>query len=72
VFLCIQNLIGAVVKAASFYKEVKSEVKKVSWPSRKEAMSATALVMFMSALFGLFFLVVDSVINRVLQFLLGV
>jgi preprotein translocase subunit SecE len=60
------------VKAASFYKEVKSEVKKVSWPSRKEAMSATALVMFMSALFGLFFLVVDSVINRVLQFLLGV
>lgn len=59
------------MKALAFAKEVKSEAKKVSWPSRKETVNASLLVYVVSILFALFFMVIDSVINRAIQFFLG-
>lgn len=55
----------------SFYKEVKSEAKKVSWPSRKDTISASILVFVVSVIFALFFMIIDSVVNRSIQFFLG-
>jgi len=34
-----------VSKAIQFLSEVKGEVKKVTWPSKKEAMGGTAVVL---------------------------
>ena len=34
-----------IAKAIQFLSEVKGEVKKVTWPSKKEALGGTAVVL---------------------------
>ena len=51
------------VDPARFVREVRSEVSKVTWPTRKETMVTTGLVIAMVALAAVFFLVVDQVIG---------
>ncbi len=51
------------VDPARFVREVRSEVSKVTWPSRKETLVTTGLVIAMVALAAVFFLVVDQVIG---------
>jgi len=45
-----------------FAREVRQEVAKVTWPSRRETLITTGLVLAMSALAALFFLAVDQLI----------
>ena len=52
-----------VFNPARFLREVRSEVAKVTWPSRKETLVTTGLVFAMVALAAVFFLVVDQVIG---------
>ena len=54
-----------------FLQEVRSEAKKVTWPSRKETMITTGMVLLMAFVASLFFLLVDQVIAVVLRFILG-
>jgi preprotein translocase subunit SecE len=42
-----------------FLQEVRAEAGKVTWPSRRETLITTALVIFMVLLASLFFVVVD-------------
>jgi preprotein translocase subunit SecE len=51
------------VDPARFVREVRSEVSKVTWPTRKETLVTTGLVIAMVALAAVFFLVVDQVIG---------
>ena len=46
-----------------FAKEVRTEVQKVSWPSRKETLVTTGLVFALSAMAAAFFFVADQVIG---------
>ena len=46
-----------------FIQEVRQEVAKVTWPTRKEVMITTVMVMIMVVLASIFFLVVDQVIS---------
>lgn len=48
---------------AKFLRETRSEVAKVTWPSRRETLVTTGLVFAMVALAASFFLVVDQVIG---------
>ena len=50
------------MRVFEFVKEVKSEALKICWPSRKETTMAV----------GLFFLVVDAVVYKVISLILGV
>jgi preprotein translocase subunit SecE len=52
----------AKLDPAQFVRDVRSEVAKVTWPTRKETLITTGLVMAMSAAAAVFFLVVDQVI----------
>jgi len=62
----------AIAKAAQFFREVKQEVGKVTWPTRKETTISTIMVFVMVFLMGLFFLVVDQVIQAGLKLILGI
>ena len=42
-----------------FLKEVRQEVSKVTWPTRKETILTTAMVFVMVFILSLFFLGVD-------------
>lgn len=53
-----------------FFREVESEAKKVTWPTRKETVTTTAIVMVMVALMGVFFLVADKLAAWFVRFVL--
>ena len=53
-----------------FAQQVRQEAEKVTWPTRKETMITTVMVMIMVALAALFFLGVDAVLSRVVNVVL--
>ena len=50
-----------------FYGDVRTEMKKVTSPSRKEVQASTAVVIITVFLFGLYFWVVDLAISQSLD-----
>jgi preprotein translocase subunit SecE len=48
----------------SFYNDVRTEMRKVTTPSRKEVQSTTIVVIIAVFIFGVYFLVVDTVISK--------
>ena len=61
----------AKLDPAQYVREVRSEVAKVTWPTRKETLITTGLVLALSALAALFFLVTDQVIALAMRGLFG-
>ncbi|PWC37088.1 MULTISPECIES: preprotein translocase subunit SecE [unclassified Azospirillum] len=61
----------AKVKPADFVREVRQEVAKVTWPTRKETGITTAMVFVMVVVAALFFLVVDQVLAFAVKLVLG-
>ena len=57
---------------ARFVREVRSEMARVTWPSRKETLVTTGLVFAMVALAAIFFFLVDQVIGVGIRALFGV
>jgi preprotein translocase subunit SecE len=51
----------------SFLSEVRSELKKVTWPSRKEVYSTTLVVIATSIFFGFYLWGLDLAMSRVLS-----
>jgi preprotein translocase subunit SecE len=51
-------------KLIQFLKEARLELKKVSWPNRKELVGSTTLVIVVSVLAGLFLGILDIVFFR--------
>jgi preprotein translocase subunit SecE len=47
-----------------FYNDVRTEMRKVTTPSRKEVQATTAVVIVTVFLFGVYFFVIDNVIGR--------
>ena len=46
-----------------FVQEVREEARKIVWPSRREIMISTVMVMIMVAMASVFFLVVDAILK---------
>ena len=62
-------------KRASFgeyFKGVKTEMKKVVWPTKKEMVSYTAVVILTCAVFALGFWLIDTGVLAALRGVLGV
>ncbi|AEH46175.1 preprotein translocase subunit SecE [Parageobacillus thermoglucosidasius] len=51
----------------NFFKDVAREMKKVSWPSRKELVNYTVIVLATVAFFTVFFAVVDLGISELIR-----
>ncbi len=62
----------AKLDPAGFVREVRQEVARVTWPSRKETLVTTGLVLGLSAVAALFFMVADWAIALVMRLLFGV
>lgn len=54
-----------------FMHQVRQEVSKVTWPSRKETIVTTILVFLMVFICATFFLVVDRILAWGVSFILG-
>ena len=62
----------AKTSPAQFVQEVRQEVAKVTWPSRKETMVSTAMVFAMVILASLFFFVVDEILGLGMRLIFGI
>lgn len=58
------------MKPIQFFKEVKSEGKKVTWPTRKETVISTIMVFIMVILISLFLYVADQIIAWLISLVL--
>jgi preprotein translocase subunit SecE len=54
-----------------FIQQVRTEVSKVTWPTRKETVITTIMVLIMSVIAALFFLAGDWVLSNIVTFILG-
>jgi preprotein translocase subunit SecE len=54
-----------------FIQQVRSEVSKVVWPTRREVLLTTGMVVAMAAVTALFFSLVDLAIRSGLNGILG-
>lgn len=54
-----------------YLSEVTFELRKVVWPSRKETIGSTAVVLVVVALAGVFLGAVDMVLSRLIRLVVG-
>ena len=57
-------LLSNNAKVADFLLDTEAELKKVSWPSRREVLKSSAVVMVVVALLGLYILLLDTVLAK--------
>ena len=55
-----------------FMQQVRAEVAKVVWPTRRETMITTGMVFVMAFIFAVFFFGVDQIIKLVLTTILSI
>jgi preprotein translocase subunit SecE len=58
-------------KAKDFLSEVKVEVKKVIWPSRKEAVGGTMVVMVVVLIIAVFLGIIDTILSKIVEALIA-
>lgn len=56
---------------AKFIREVRQEINKVTWPTRRETTVSTAMVLILTVIAALFFLLIDWLSSSFIQFFLG-
>jgi preprotein translocase subunit SecE len=61
----------ATTNPLQFLQQVRAEVAKVVWPTRREVLLTTIMVVIMAALTSVFFALVDLGITAGLQSVLG-
>jgi preprotein translocase subunit SecE len=61
----------ARLNPVQFIQEVRQEVAKVTWPTRKEVWITTLAVLVMVALSSIFFMIADMIMAQFVSFVLG-
>jgi preprotein translocase subunit SecE len=49
----------------SYIDEVKAEMRRVTWPNRKEVLATTWVVIAVTFLLSAYFFVVDNIVNSI-------
>ena len=60
-----------VAELKTFFSEVKSELKKVTWPSKQEVYSTTVVVILTTVFFGFYLYGLDIAMSQVFTRILG-
>ncbi len=61
----------AKTSPGEFVRQVRAETEKVSWPTRRETITTTIMVLIMTTVLSLFFIGVDQVLGRLVKLLLS-
>ena len=68
----IEGRMALALNPVKFLGEVRAEVAKVTWPSRRETLVTTGLVFALSALAAIFFFLTDQIIGIGVRAMFGV
>lgn len=55
-----------------YLREVRQETSRVTWPTRRETLISTVMVLVMVAIAAVFFLVVDNSVGALVELILGI
>jgi len=55
----------------TFLREVRIELKKVTWPSRKEALASTLVVLVLTFISALYLFGIDGVLRFIIKLMVG-
>ena len=61
----------AKTSPAEFVRQVRQEVSKVTFPTRRETLISAVMVLVMVVIAGVFFLITDNVIQLFIKVVLG-
>jgi len=59
-----------IYKSLQFLREVKIELKKVTWPTRKQTISSTIVVIIIVFLISFFLGIIDIALSNILRLIL--
>lgn len=59
------------VSPIQFFRQVKQEVKKITWPTKKEVSHVSAMVIIIVAIAAVFFFFVDVILGWAVRLILG-
>ena len=59
----VQSVISWPARTRDYFNELKLEMRRVTWPNRKQVEGTTMVVIFTVFAFAAFFAVVDAVLN---------
>jgi preprotein translocase subunit SecE len=58
-------------KVRQFFREVRAELKRVTWPTRKETVGSTSVVLILVMIMALFLGLVDIGLHELVRRILG-
>ncbi|AGH98874.1 preprotein translocase subunit SecE [Micavibrio aeruginosavorus] len=61
----------AKLNPVAYFRQVKAEMKKVTWPTRKETTVSTIAVFIMVTIAAIFLFTADQIIAFLVQFIIG-
>ena len=61
----------AKISPIQFFRQVKQEIKKVTWPTRREVMQTSIMVIILVAIAATFFFFVDRIFGWVVKLIFG-
>ena len=61
----------AKTSPAQFVRQVRQEINRIVWPSKRETGLSTVMVLVMVMLMSIFFLIIDQILAWGVQFLIG-
>lgn len=61
----------AKISPIQFFRQVKQEIKKVTWSTRKEVMQTSIMVIILVAIAATFFFFVDQIFGWVVKLIFG-
>jgi len=71
VFVEVEGRHVARVSPGEFVNQVRTETRKVVWPTRKETVMTAIMVVIMTGILGIFFFGIDAAFGRIVKFLLS-
>jgi preprotein translocase subunit SecE len=63
------QVVGWWDRSRTFLTQVRNEVERVTWPSRKEVYATTVVVILTSVIFGVYLWGIDLVLDRAARLL---
>jgi preprotein translocase subunit SecE len=63
--------VGPIQKVTQFLKEVRFELKRVTWPSRKETLAGTMVVLIIVFIAASFLGIVDMGLSKLIRLVLS-
>ena len=69
--MALQNQMEKIRSSVTFLQEVRSELKKVHWPTRKETYAATGVVLVIVGIVAVYLGLVDAVLAQFVKAVLG-